>query len=136
MIDPAVQQVERDGARHVHVARIDQVQVGRTGLPMQQDRERQHPAGPMTANGDTSRAAADAPSNANTREATGLPRQMSAYGDAVFTGALSRISQRAASPIAEAPNTYQASAIGLPVTWISQVTTHCVVPPKMAMVSA
>jgi hypothetical protein len=49
------------------------------------------------------------------------------------TGALSAISISAIWPSAPAPNIYQAGAMALPVTWISQVTTSCVVPPKAAI---
>ena len=45
-------------------------------------------------------------------------------------GALSAISISAIWPRAVAPIIYQAGAMALPVTWISQVITSCVVPPK------
>ena len=48
----------------------------------------------------------------------------------VFTGALSTMSSMAPRPMIPAPNRYQAGAIELPVTLISQVTTNWVVPPN------
>ena len=51
----------------------------------------------------------------------------------IRAGALSGISINAIWPRTTAPIKYQAGTIALPVTWISQVVTNWVVPPKAAM---
>ena len=52
---------------------------------------------------------------------------------AIRAGALSGISISAIWPRTTAPIKYHAGAIALPVTWINQVITSCVVPPNAAM---
>ncbi len=56
----------------------------------------------------------------------------SASSVAMRAGALSAIIMSAIWLTNTAPIKYQAGAMGLPVMWMSQVTTNCVVPPKVA----
>jgi hypothetical protein len=53
-----------------------------------------------------------------------------------ITGAVSRIKVIATNPTAVAKSMYQAGASALPVAWMSQVTTSCAVPPKLAIATA